>query len=245
MFCPNCKTEYRPGFAKCTDCGTDLVEHLLSENLDVKGEVPTDPAGRQLLWSGLSTKLQEAICDALDSAKIAHKETEKGFGLLPTMAQSASFIWVDSPDRVAARSIVDKLFANPKLDEPVDEEVIAETGVNPFRFNQRVFHRAQAEESAENEDALPEPEDSNESDGASVPAPDDLAEDPRPEDATWEVWSGEDAELADYLALCLRGVGVGCVLREDEGKSRVMVLPEAEKRAREVIREVVDAEPPQ
>jgi hypothetical protein len=25
MFCPKCKSEYREGFYKCTDCGTDLV----------------------------------------------------------------------------------------------------------------------------------------------------------------------------------------------------------------------------
>ena len=24
MFCPNCRTEYRPGFAKCSDCGAEL-----------------------------------------------------------------------------------------------------------------------------------------------------------------------------------------------------------------------------
>ena len=25
MYCPKCKAEYREGFHKCTDCGTDLV----------------------------------------------------------------------------------------------------------------------------------------------------------------------------------------------------------------------------
>lgn len=25
MFCPRCKTEYRPGFARCSDCDVDLV----------------------------------------------------------------------------------------------------------------------------------------------------------------------------------------------------------------------------
>ena len=25
MFCPKCKSEYREGFYKCTDCGVDLV----------------------------------------------------------------------------------------------------------------------------------------------------------------------------------------------------------------------------
>jgi hypothetical protein len=26
MFCPKCKSEYREGFYKCTDCGVDLVD---------------------------------------------------------------------------------------------------------------------------------------------------------------------------------------------------------------------------
>ncbi len=25
MICPRCRTEYRPGFTRCSDCGTDLV----------------------------------------------------------------------------------------------------------------------------------------------------------------------------------------------------------------------------
>ncbi|MGB5216756.1 MAG: DUF2007 domain-containing protein [Smithella sp.] len=31
MFCPKCKTEYREGFYKCTDCGTDLADQLPQE----------------------------------------------------------------------------------------------------------------------------------------------------------------------------------------------------------------------
>lgn len=28
MFCPQCRVEYRPGFARCSDCEVDLVEEL-------------------------------------------------------------------------------------------------------------------------------------------------------------------------------------------------------------------------
>jgi hypothetical protein len=34
MFCPKCKSEYREGFYKCADCGSDLVVHLPREVSD-------------------------------------------------------------------------------------------------------------------------------------------------------------------------------------------------------------------
>ena len=36
MFCPNCRAEYRQGFAQCSDCGVGLVEILSPPN-------PQDP----------------------------------------------------------------------------------------------------------------------------------------------------------------------------------------------------------
>ena len=39
MFCPKCKSEYREGFYKCTDCGVDLVGALPSEQTDDLGDV--------------------------------------------------------------------------------------------------------------------------------------------------------------------------------------------------------------
>ncbi len=32
MFCPQCKSEYRPGFTRCADCGVDLVDRLPEES---------------------------------------------------------------------------------------------------------------------------------------------------------------------------------------------------------------------
>ncbi len=38
MFCPNCRAEYRPGFARCSDCDVPLVEHL--DETDVHSNNP-------------------------------------------------------------------------------------------------------------------------------------------------------------------------------------------------------------
>jgi hypothetical protein len=32
VFCPSCKSEYRPGFYHCADCGVELVHELPSEH---------------------------------------------------------------------------------------------------------------------------------------------------------------------------------------------------------------------
>src|SRR5262249_26461339 len=39
MFCPRCKSEYRPGFRRCPDCDSELVDQLPAD--------PARPAQRQ------------------------------------------------------------------------------------------------------------------------------------------------------------------------------------------------------
>ncbi len=47
MFCPKCKTEYRPGYTVCADCGVGLVDRLppepeLDKPIGVEGSQPPD-----------------------------------------------------------------------------------------------------------------------------------------------------------------------------------------------------------
>jgi hypothetical protein len=39
MFCPTCKSEYRPGFDKCVDCGVSLVESLPNDMAPDRSEL--------------------------------------------------------------------------------------------------------------------------------------------------------------------------------------------------------------
>jgi len=44
MYCPQCRVEYRPGFARCSDCEVDLVEELAPPNVpEPEPDVNTRP----------------------------------------------------------------------------------------------------------------------------------------------------------------------------------------------------------
>jgi hypothetical protein len=247
MFCPDCQAEYRTGLVKCSECGVNLVEHLSADYSDDDGNVVTDSEGRRLLWSGLSRKMRAAICAALDSVQIAHVETAKEFGLLPSTIQSASFIWVGLRDHAAARSVLDKWLVATKTMEQLAAPKPNDGGrTSPFGSVQRMFGHLPDVTSGDFEDS---PFENSlamfKADADGEPLADDIVEDFKPEDATAEVWSGEDHEMAQYLKLALAGIGIGGVLRDDKAKTQVLVLPANESRARELIREVIEGTPPQ
>jgi hypothetical protein len=75
-------------------------------------------------------------------------------------------------------------------------------------------------------------------------APDDIPAKLDPKSATSEVWSGEDA-MAQTLKVCLRENGIDCVLAARVDATRVLVAPNFEARAKEIIREVIEATPPE
>jgi hypothetical protein len=73
-----------------------------------------------------------------------------------------------------------------------------------------------------------------------------VVEDPHPEDATAEAWSGEEERMALFLKSCLATNGIGCHIAEGEsGRFAVCVLPEDEVPAKEIVRQVVEGVPPE
>jgi hypothetical protein len=196
----------------------------------------------ELLWSGVSEALTDQIHAALEAAHVSHEITDREFGLLPNLEQSANFVWVDSHDQASARAILEKVLAGSGAVEQESERYPPDgRRINPFGLGRKTYPASEGDRASSFEsESLFESGGLNRSDEA---VPDDTVEDFDPDEATRKVWFGDDQEMAEYLKLCLAGVGIGCVLSEDGGKIRVMVLPEAEKRALEVVREVVDAEP--
>ena len=72
----------------------------------------------------------------------------------------------------------------------------------------------------------------------------DTSEEWHDDDLVAEVWKGSEEDLADTLSICLREVGIGTHKSLEGGIWHLVVRPEKEARAREVVREVVEASPP-
>lgn len=72
-----------------------------------------------------------------------------------------------------------------------------------------------------------------------------IADEPNPEDATAEAWSGEKKSIAQFLRSCLVENGIGCYINSRHtGVFEVRILPEHSARAKEIVRHVLEALPP-
>ena len=215
MFCPNCKTEYRDGFTRCSDCGANLVTRL--REAAVPSNHPTPADGPELLWTGIDAGLAAHIESALDSAKVSYQQRTRDSGALPGFSEPVYAIFTHARDHEAAHAALDDVIrrfkANPEEgdDEPDTSDVSA---------------------------AIPDADD--EDDEADVPhdyVPDDFD----PAEATVEVWSGADATMRNNLVTFLGGIGIGSAIDDSAGKLRIRVTPSSQKRALGMIRQVIDA----
>lgn len=218
MYCPECGAEYRPSATVCSDCQVALVPN------------PPSPAERDsaseedyivLVWSGSNPGTQVAVQEALEHENIPTRVLRREDTILP-LAHSAIEIYVPSSFAQKASETLNKLDPSGDSQMPADaedtsDEIRAEDDLPETRTEYRDFRPWNAE------------------------------------DATVQLWDGQDTDLADMIRACLRENRIPSRSSRDAAESdsttqsteRLYVLPEHEARAKEIVREIVDAVPPQ
>jgi hypothetical protein len=131
--------------------------------------------------------------------------------------------------------------------QPTNDHMVFELGMPRPKYAVRVFasDTAKAKQLLEDirESAPFALNDTSGFDEESPPHP--SARSWNPSTATVEIWSGEDAALAELLEACLHENLIG-VRRQgtQPGALRLLVMPADEAAAREILREVTDGAPP-
>ncbi|MGH9713997.1 MAG: hypothetical protein ACRD5M_11940 [Candidatus Acidiferrales bacterium] len=218
MFCPVCKSEYREGFTRCSDCGVDLVPSI---------PAPAPPNDLALAWRGGDPSLFSAALAALQDAGIAHYEIADHIQLVFELAipRPRYEILVREADLPKALDLL----------APFEERAAWAhardiwKGTSPFEDAEPQKPQAKLRDEPSGTDH----------------APDDIAAGFDPKQARTGIWAGEDANMAQNLKDCLREVGIGCVVVDLQGRWSVRVMPQYEARAKEIVREIVEASPPE
>jgi hypothetical protein len=265
MFCPNCKTEYRPGFTSCSDCGAALAETSDAEvrkfetpTSDFESDADTrdDPVR---LWAGSNARVRDAFRAALAAEEIPFID-EPSPRLVYSSLRPAMEIWVSSRHRNAAmkirRSITGEAEDSSGGISSVasgDESNVAFNlwGYAPPSILDVVTGRSpgtQSEPDRLSRDLSDDGTDPAAEAAGFAATPDNIFRGQFfPEDAIAEVYSGDFA-VVENLAACLRENGIPSATGKSEGADTTVtlrVLPEHEARAKEIIREIVEATPPE
>jgi hypothetical protein len=220
MFCPQCTAEYRPGSTRCSDCDVALVERL--EETEVHSNNPQLSGTPDLLWTGTDARTRDEIIEALEASKIRYHERNDEVGPLRNWPDEVDAIFTRARDHRAASAALEQ--ANRRREtapEETDDEL--DNSESPA-------HDA--------------PETDDQDDLSDVP-PDSIPDDFDPEDATVEVWSGQDATMRENLITFLSNIGIGSATDDSAGQLRIRVTPTSQKRAQEMIRQVIEASEPQ
>jgi hypothetical protein len=234
MWCPLCGAEYREGFTVCSDCQVALVADPPGEPSAYASTVDESFA---LLWAGTDSRVHAEICEALDQQKIPARTLGREDRLFSPTMRPEFEVYVPARLLSAAREALHQ--ANP-AEDPSEE----------FPDSQQLLDSRILEIPAE--DRLPNNPDDDDELGD--------VQNLDPQDTTIEVWSGQDADMAAMITSSLRENHIPCRAdldtsdadiaepnntSEQVGPTRLFVFPEDEKRAKEIIREIVDATPPE
>lgn len=244
MYCPLCGAEYRPGFTICSDCQVALVpERPRAASANPSNDDSSVDASYALVWSGSDARIHAEICEALSRRKIPLRTLDTDDRLFNLATRAAFEVYVPADLVKSAREAIKQVDAVEESVAPSESDILEIPA----------------------EDDSPDDEDEEERrDSRGVD----------PQDASVEIWSGQNRELAAMIVSSLRENHIPCRsdpdlsephLAESPGiaerdiagpdlsennvsnethATRLFVFPDDEKSAKEIVREIVNAAPP-
>ena len=187
----------------------------LVDALDAAASVRSEDDRIVCVWSGNDPRECAEVREALEGAKIQFADPSTGYSDFPTLRPRMEIcVFIADEDR--AKKVLLELEGRAHPDELTAEEL----------------------ESL----ALPASDDVGSDEATNTPT--DLHEDWDEDEAVSEVWNGEQEDFANTLSACLRENGIASRQITEGGRWRLVVRSENEARAKEIVREVVEASPP-
>jgi len=210
----------------CPNCKCEYIRGVthcadcdvpLVNSLESQDTVPDEDVRIVAIWRGGDPTECESVQEALEQAGVACTvpDSKGSFSFIPT--ERALEIWIAAVDSDRAKKIIFDLQKRVDPAELTPEEIES---------------LALAESDPLDQDSQPG-------------QPRDLPENWFEDQPVTEIWRGQSESLANDLIACLREIGVASHKLSADDNWRLVVLPGQESRAREIVREVVEASPPE
>jgi len=236
-----------------------------NERQAVAGE-PGDPNEDPFcsFWKGTDLRVCTEICTVLDEAGIPHKTIRRQDHLFNLTNQSPYEVGVPASMYEKAELAIKNAFGTDA--EGAEDSVYAseeakllpnqtnhlnDAGIlSPLMSVAKSQARGLARDSEETVhggefgDGGPEEGQEMGDEAGSLQAS-KVLEDIDPTDATVAVWRGEDVDTREMLTMSLRENDIFARVEERDGAAEVLVMPEDEERAQEIVREIVEGKPPE
>jgi hypothetical protein len=215
MICPQCRADYRQGFTRCADCDVALVYELPAAAI-----VPSEPVDA-------GDPAEDPFCsfwkgdDPRVHAELCELLGGQGIPQRTIRRQDHLFNWnTRSAFEIGVPfSQFDKAEAAVKDAYGGENEPCSEEVAVPLELSEFVeLSESRSAGDREHWD---------------------------PEDASVEIWEGDQPEMRELLAASLSENKIHSRMADVAGMHRLFVLPADETRAREIVREVVDGVPPE
>jgi hypothetical protein len=189
----------------------------LVDSLSSETAAPLKPSGVVAVWAGNNPAECVAVKDALTKAEIPFVDQSSNAYFIFRSMRPNTEICVPFIDEQRARKILLGFQGSLDIEELTPEEIAS----------------------------LELPEASGDSQNEGVTIQSELSEDWDDEQPVSEIWKGDEEHFADTLIACLRENGIASHKIAEGNRWRLVVRPEQEARAKEIVREVVEARPPQ